>query len=70
MFTMKEFLYAYADNLLKGLEEEEIGVRYLTIECDFCPFQKACQKATEAGCELGCAQYIKTQLADGDKFER
>ena len=67
--TMYEFLNAYMQNVYDSMVKGECAVYNLTIECRDCPFKTACATASEAGCERTCAEFIKSQLADGKCFE-
>ena len=67
--TMYEFLHAYMHNLYEALANKEYGIGSFTIECECCPLREACEEASKAGCELGCAGFIKSQLMDGADFE-
>lgn len=66
--TMYEFLHAYMHNLYEALVNKDYAISDLTFECSCCPFEVACRAAAEAGCELSCAEYVRSQLMDGRDF--
>lgn len=68
--TTEQFLQAYADNLLQGLIDGNISYRYLTIECDFCPLRKLCEKESESCPDKieTCEEFFQKNLADGSAF--
>lgn len=67
--TMYEFLHSYMHNLYEALVSHDYGIKGITIECSCCPFYEQCQKAAEAGNNVGCGAFIQSMLQDGGDFE-
>ncbi len=69
--TTKQFLQAYADNLLKGLIDGKISYSYLTIECSFCPLRELCEKDSEENPgPCTCEEFFQKNLVDGMTFRK
>ena len=70
--TTEQFLQTYVANLLQGLADGNISYRYLTIECDFCPLRKLCEKDSESCPDKieTCEEFFQKNLADGSSFRR
>ena len=68
--TTEQFLQTYVANLLQGLADGNISYRYLTIECDFCPLRKLCEKESESCPDKieTCEEFFQKNLADGSAF--
>lgn len=68
--TTEQFLQTYVANLLQGLIDGNISYRYLTIECDFCPLRKLCEKESENCPDKieTCEEFFQKNLADGSAF--
>ena len=68
--TTEQFLQTYVANLLQGLADGNISYRYLTIECDFCPLRKLCEKDSESCPDKieTCEEFFQKNLADGSVF--
>ena len=68
--TTEQFLQTYVANLLQGLIDGNISYRYLTIECDFCPLRKLCEKESESCPDKieTCEEFFQKNLANGSAF--
>ena len=66
--TMYEFLHAYMHNLYEALVDKSCSLSGLELDCDCCPFREACRAAAEAGDNLSCTDFIKTQIMDGVSY--
>lgn len=63
--TLKEFLYAYADNMADSIESHEFSLHSLGINCTACPFREQCHN-DESG--LNCEQFIQSLLEGGKLY--
>lgn len=64
--TMKEFLYAHVDNMIKLMDEGSHTFSAMRINCSACPFRELCHN-DESG--LPCEQFILNQLTDGNNYK-
>ena len=65
--TMKEFLYAHVDNMIKLMDEGAHTFSAMQINCSACPFRELCHDDDESG--LSCEQFILNQLTDGNNYK-
>lgn len=66
--TMKEFLYAHVDNMIKLMDEGAHTFSAMRINCSACPFRELCHDDDdESG--LSCEQFILNRLSDGDNYK-
>ena len=66
--TMKEFLYAHVDNMIKLMDEGAHTFSAMRINCSACPFRELCRNDNdESG--LPCEQFILNQLIDGNNYK-
>ena len=65
--SMYKFLRSYMYSILAKLLNKDYTISNLTFNCDCCPFRTTCQVGG-ADCKLTCAEYIKSQLEDGNDF--
>lgn len=64
--TLKEYLYAYVDNMVELMSNHQYGVSSMGINCAACPCRDLCHNSEDTG--IGCEQFILNQLADGNKY--
>lgn len=66
--TLKEFLYAYVDNMVKLMADGQHSLSAMMVNCSACPFRELCHNDDdESG--LSCEQFILNQLTDGNNYK-
>ena len=66
--VLKEFLYAYVDNMVKLMADGQLSLNAMMINCSACPFHELCHNDDdERG--LPCERYILNRLSDGDNYK-
>lgn len=66
--TLKEFLYAYADNMVELMENGNHTLNAMMVNCSGCPFRDLCHNDNEES-GLPCEQFILNQLTDGANYK-
>lgn len=66
--TMKEFLYAHVDNMIKLMDEGAHTFSAMRINCSACPFRELCHNDDDES-NLSCEQFILNQLTDGNNYK-
>ena len=65
--SLKEFLYAYADNIVESMEGHDCRMSTVQMICGLCPFEKLCHNSEDTG--ISCEQFILSQLTDGGNYK-
>ena len=61
---MEEFLREYTENMITALNEGEISLKDIMLDCNFCPLSDKCHAEAENGDdETPCAEYIMKHYA-------
>lgn len=66
--TLYEFLHAYMHNLYDTLVDQGFSIEGLGVQCCCCPFREACEAMSEHDSDIGCAEFIKSMLIDGENY--
>ena len=61
---MEEFLREYTENMITALNEGEISLKDIMLDCNFCPLSNKCHAEAESGeDDTPCAEYIMKHYA-------
>ena len=64
--TLKEFLYAYADNIVESMAGHDCRMSTVQVICGLCPFCELCHNDNG---DIPCEQFILNNLSDGNQYK-